>query len=261
MKEKIIPSEPKIFEIVKSLCPHHGYDVDHKMIPNPFEGCEDIKRCVLCATKMEELEQKEKEEAIKKTAQKKQQQINRNLLNAAIAPRFADTTLDNYKTPHPDQVKALETIRWFLDNLDNSVGLIIIGDPSTGKNHLATGIVKEVIKKGKTALLTKLRKIDRMIKETYRTDEKESDVLKSLAEVDLLVIDEVGRQRDTKDEVLHIEELIDDRYELMKPTVLVGNVTLQELENYIGSRSYARFEKARGNGRVIVCNWPKWKGV
>jgi len=47
------------------------------------------------------------------------------------------------------------------------------------------------------------------------------------------------------------------RYETFKPTILIGNVTMEEIEVLQGDRVIDRFKE---NGQVLVFNWESFRG-
>ena len=187
----------------------------------------------------------------------RQEFINKRLHNSMMSPRFITKRLDNYKADNDGQKKALEMSRWFIDNLKESPGMIFIGCPGTGKNHLACGIIHEIIERGNTALITTAMKIIRSIKDSWvdRTV-KEGDILKLYIKPDLLVIDEVGVQFGSDTEKLYISEIINDRYEAVKPTILMGNISIKELIDELGDRPIDRF---REGGKIVKFDWDSFR--
>ena len=220
-----------------------------------FNG-NDIYRCVEC---YREYEAKEEERELQEESERKQRQINRRIDNAMLSPRFKDKTFDNYNTELDSQKKAVETAKWFLDNMDNSTGLILIGNPGTGKNHLVTALINEAIKNhNKTALFTETLKIIRAIKESWRKDgEAESQVIKSFVIPDILAIDEIGVQFGSETERMYLTEIINDRYNNKRPTILMGNVKVSDLGEIIGERPLDRF---REGGKVIKLDGESYRG-
>ena len=131
--------------------------------------------------------------------------------------------------------------------------MIFIGSPGTGKNHLACGIIQEIVKTDKTAILTTTMKMIRKIKDSWTDrDMKEGEVIELYTKPDLLVIDEIGVQFGSDTEKLYISEIINDRYEAMKPTILLGNVSREELIEQMGDRVIDRF---RENGKLVIFDW------
>lgn len=248
------------------ICPKHG-EVEHRVLKTGVDVFLSV--CPACAGEVEKIrdwrEKKNQSERERLSAAEIQTRINQRLSNAMIAPRFENNplhggaaTFENFIADTPAKKHALESSWWFLDNLNTGIpGLIFLGRNGTGKNHLASAIVRDaVIKYGKTALITKVRKFDRAMKESWRKDGMESETLKLFCAPDILVLDEVGVQRGSETEILHVSELIDDRYEAMRPTILCGNITLADLKQTIGDRAVERF---REGGRVVVFDWESYR--
>jgi DNA replication protein DnaC len=235
-----------------SYCAKHKREKDE--VEKPF-GTGFFYHCPECG---EEQEAEVKEQEEKRIAQENQEKINRMLRNAMLAPRFKDKTFDNYKAESEDQKKAVRTARWFLDNLDNTTGLILIGNPGTGKNHLASAIITEAIKNhNKTALFMETLKIVRAIKESWRRDgETESKVMEGFVLSDILVVDEIGVQFGSETERMYLTEIINDRYNHLKPTILIGNVDVEGLSKIIGDRPLDRF---REGGKLIMFGWESYR--
>jgi len=230
---------------------HRGHKLNTVRQSLPEGGGITLLSCSKCAELFDkqEAERKQKES---------QNAIDKNLDNAMIAPRFKDRTFDNFKIENDGQGKAVKASRWFLQNIEQSMGLIMIGNPGTGKNHLASAILTEAVKKhGKTALFTETLKIIRKIKESWRHDgQTESQVIKSFIQPDILVIDEIGVQFGSETEKMFLTEIINDRYNHKKATILIGNVQVDELSIIIGERPLDRF---REGGKVIVFDWNSYR--
>jgi DNA replication protein DnaC len=228
----------------------------HGVLFESFKGAggKDVMYCPTCEA---EKEKETQDQAHKDELQRKQADINKRLTNAMIAPRFKSKTFDNFIIKYPRQQEIVNTARWFISNFDSSPGLITIGKPGTGKNHIASAIVHEVVEH-KTAFCTEAIKIIREIKESWRKDgETESKVLKLFIEPELLVIDEIGVQFGTTTERMYLTEIINDRYNYLRPTIISGNVTIQELKQIVGERSVERFKEG---GKVVVFDWESQRG-
>lgn len=249
-------SQPKIipqgWKISDKICEKHKRPMLRLILPMDKE----IFSCRECSA---ENETKRKEEEGRVIAYQKQSRLNSLLHNAMITPRFKAKTFDNYKPGNEGQTKALETCRWFLGNWQDSVGLIFIGGPGTGKNHLASALVQKFISdNSKTALITETIKIIRAIKDSWRhNDITETQAMRDYVESDLLVIDEVGVQFGSETERMYLTEIVNDRYNHMRPTILIGNVTLDEMKKAIGERAVERF---REGGRVVPFTWESYRG-
>lgn len=192
-----------------------------------------------------------------------QAKINQLLKNAMMAPRFREKSFETYlinsEINRIYQKEALRVSKTFAENL-RGMGLLFLGESGNGKNHLAAAIINQIIQDGKTALMLKAIKLFRAVKESWdkKSSTKESQIIDSCVTPDLLVIDEIGVQVGSDTEMRIISEIIDDRYENYKPSILIGNVTVDELNDLIGTRAVDRFKEG---GRVVVFNWESYRGT
>lgn len=206
---------------------------------------EDFYICLLCREDYKEKQRKEFVECY--------------LPSSGIDSRFENKTLANYIRENKGQKGVINEINTFLENLDSSAGLIMIGKPGTGKTHLASAIVREVItEKQKVAKTTKVARLIREVKSSWSDRETtESNVIEEHTRPTLLVIDEVGVQNGTDFERNILTEIIDERYSAMKPTILVGNLTLKEMVEMTSERAIDRFKEG---GKVLVFDWSSYRG-
>ncbi|VFR32492.1 DNA replication protein DnaC [plant metagenome] len=99
----------------------------------------------------------------------------------------------------------------------------------------------------------------RSIKDTYRRDSKENeaDAIARLVEPDLLVLDEVGVQFGSETEKMYLFEIINGRYEALKPTIVISNLAKDALTEYLGERVVDRLRE--GGGRMVIFDWPSYR--
>lgn len=194
----------------------------------------------------------------------RQERIIRNALKqAAIPPRFLGRTLESYRAELPEQKQALAIAKEYADSFDDAVKsgrcLMFCGKPGTGKTHLATGIAQQIINNGYTAAFTRVMDAIRKIRDTYGTKESESAAIKSFTVPDLLILDEVGMQRGTDDEKVLLFEIINARYEAMRPMILISNLALSGIKQFVGERAFDRLRE--GGGRAQEFTWGSHRGA
>lgn len=195
----------------------------------------------------------------------RQEKVRRLMQRAEIVPRFDGCTFDSFTVETPDQETALRACRAYADSFDAAVKtgrcLILRGNIGTGKNHLAVAITRQVLASGYTALHATAYEIVCRIRETWGKrggEQTEQDVTRALGDVDLLVIDEVGRQYGTEGEQIHLFHVIDARYRLMKPTIVISNKRLDEIRSYLGDAALDRLRE--GGGELVTFNWESHRG-
>lgn len=186
---------------------------------------------------------------------------------AAIPPRFTSRSLANYAAETDKQKRALAVCQRYAQTFTQKGGpketgacLILAGNPGTGKTHLAAGVANYLLSNGSTAVYSTAMAAIRQIRETWtnRTGKSESEVIKDFVKPDLLILDEIGVQFGTDAEKLHLFDLINARYEAMKPTLVISNLplssdTTQTVEQFMGERAFDRLRE--GGGRAVSFDW------
>jgi DNA replication protein DnaC len=210
----------------------------------------------------------EREEALRReheAVEKEKRDISQKRLfsEIQIGQRYRGQAWDDYKPATDTARKTLETCRQFAtgfkEALETGRCLIMIGGPGTGKNMLSALICQDVAGQGFTALHTTAMKLVRRVKETWGkgSEESESQAIRNFTLPDLLVIDEIGVQFGSTAEQIILTEIINDRYEAMRPTIIISNLTVPQLEDVMGKRVVDRFYE--GGGKVLVFNWASWR--
>ncbi|MNI63073.1 DNA replication protein DnaC [compost metagenome] len=80
-----------------------------------------------------------------------------------------------------------------------------------------------------------------------------------LAGLDLLVIDEVGAQKGSEYELGLLHEVIDRRYQLVRPTVVVSNLAANTLGQFIGVRALDRLRQ--NGGQAVGFSWSSMRAT
>jgi len=138
------------------------------------------------------------------------------LFNRARVPaHYANRTIDTYSpTGHESQgdahQKARDLIRTY--PIENR-GLVLTGPVGVGKTHLAAGIVRELtLEKGVPCRFVDFLALLHDLKATYERRAGTAELMESLAEVDVLVIDDLGKGRGNDWELEVLDELVGRRY-------------------------------------------------
>ncbi len=212
-----------------------------------------------CADCEEERIAGERQQAAQDAADRAKARLEALVQEAAIPARFTTRSLDSFVAETTEQEKALTVCRDFVETfperLKRGDSLIFLGAPGTGKSHLATAILQAILPEHVGMYVT-CAGIIRAVRNTWRDKEgqTETEVLRTLADLPLLVIDEIGVQYGTESEQNILFEVLDRRYRDMKPTILLANLRLKRekdtdpagLKEILGERVYDRLtETAR----------------
>lgn len=245
---------------------HGGYTQYSKSIggsdvfgKRPF--LETKTRCPACiSNEIEELK-----ESFKATAEKiKNYKIEKLFIESGITKRFEHATFDNYVAVNQNAERNLKICQAYadkwLDRLKNGGGMVMMGLFGTGKNHLATAIAKQIIENHQhSVVITSVMKIARDFKSSWDKDSgySEDGVIDYFAKPHLLIIDEVGVQFGSNTEKLVLFEIINSRYEDMKPTILISNEPRDKLAEFVGERIIDRMTE--GGGCELVFDWESYR--
>ena len=187
------------------------------------------------------------------------QKIKNATGRSGIGERHRHCTFDNYEITSDLQGEVWKQARLYSSSTGERAGFIFHGSPGTGKNHLAAAIAKQFILANKSALIITVSELIETINDTYnKRDLSERDLIQRFSQVGLLVLDEVGRNSGMKQERVErersvIDEIVDRRSKLMKPTGFLTNLSLSGFQNHVGYRVVDRVAE----DRPIICefNW------
>ena len=218
-------------------------------------------KCPQCAADKQATDQREAEE---KAAALRHQEWQKKLGEAVIPDRFRNRTLGSYVAANDGQRRALAFAKDYAERFDEVLakgcGAIFCGKPGTGKTHLAVGIGLHIMQRNRLVLFVTAQRMFCRIKDSWRkgSDESQSDVIRLLTQPDLLILDEIGVQFGSKFEEECLFDVMNERYEKRKPTLLLSNKDESEVRALIGERVYDRL---REDGGVIVpFGWGSHRG-
>lgn len=183
---------------------------------------------------------------------------------AGIPERFQNRTLGNYIPENPQQERMLAVCRDFAGDFElvrrTGRSMLLLGLPGTGKTHLSVGIALQIMECGRTAVFTTASRIFRSIRDTYgkKSERTEGEAMAAYTQCDLLIIDEVGVQRGSDFERDALFDVINERYENLRPTIILSNLTLEECKKYLGERVFDRLRE--NGGKAFVFDWESYRG-
>lgn len=203
--------------------------------------CEESKRIVREETEamLQELRRKEELETIEHLFKQ-----------SNLGVRFTKRTFeafDRSKNPKAFDI-AYDYAVNFPNYYEEGRGLIFTGPCGTGKTHLAAAIANYLIREHKASVIfgTFSRLLESM-RRAYSSDEDIENISYQLGNVKLLIIDDLGKEKLTDWVLETAYEIINTRYENMKPVIITTNFSLKQLEerlnqgnNYIGEALVSR---------------------
>lgn len=255
---EMLPEQPS--QTVDAICPTHGGYVS-TIIHVLDDGKPIQTKCPTCSAEAKNAEQARKAAEV---ARERQRKVDGLIHASGIPARFLDRSFSGYRATEQGQKIAFGVCRAFAEKwpekLASGASLVLTGGPGTGKTHLACAIANAVMREN-LAVCTfgTVASMLRHIKSTYSKDSQrnEQDAINDLIEPDLLVLDEVGVQVGSEHEKLLMFEVLNSRYQELKPTILISNLDAGELEEFLGQRVMDRYREC---GSVLAFDWASHRG-
>lgn len=178
---------------------------------------------------------------------------------AGVSKRHFNKSFDNYVANTKEKKYALETMRYFADKVieGECKNVILCGSVGTGKTHLCQATIRYIIENTErfSVKIATITEIIRYYRASWgkSTDYDETDAIENLSNKGLLIIDEMGVQNGSDNELNIIFEIINNRYESQLPTVIISNLDKGALVELLGQRIIDRLKE--DGCRVLGMAW------
>lgn len=176
--------------------------------------------------------------------------------NANIPERYRRATLESFHVKTAAQETALKAAVEFVVNFESKIktgtGLVFCGRPGTGKTLLACAIANSLIAKGRPCHYVGAWWAIEAVKQGFEGKKTLENIL-AYSGYQLLVVDEIGRQWGSEAERMIMYQIINKRYEAMRPTIVISNLDLEELQKYLDEATIDRL--CENGGKLVVFDW------
>lgn len=119
-------------------------------------------------------------------------------------------------------------------------GILMQGATGLGKTHLSLSIGSEVIRSGYSVIYGSAPDLFRRAEKEHFYKEEDSDTAQILHDCDLLILDDLGAEFDSKFNQAFLYNLINTRMNKGKPSIVSTNSTLSQLQERYGERICSR---------------------
>ncbi len=155
--------------------------------------------------------------------------------NSRIPPKFEQASLDNFTVPQDNPIaraalgKVLMDVRGFVREYPAAErpGLLLIGEPGTGKTHLAVAALRALLDKGHEGIFFDYQNLIHRIRSGFDAASGASDreAYRDALDAPILLLDELGAHRMTDFVEDTVTSIITDRYNHGKSLIATTNLT------------------------------------
>lgn len=219
----------------------------HQVEPGDFYDKEGLLVCGKCGDRRESLVQFPGDDAPRKVpsmckcrCEAREEERKRLELEETIKrvrefslmdDRLKAATFDNFIVKDKN-AKCHKLLKSYADRFDEmyekSQGLILYGSVGTGKTFGAACIANQLLESGTSVVMTSFVKL---IDELRGFDENTELKIQRMMRVKLLIIDDLGAERDTSFALEKVYNIIDARYRSKKPLILTTNLNMVDMLN------------------------------
>lgn len=212
-------------------------DTDSPWEPSHCDICGEPTECrteilgriftVPCMCRCEEEAYAEKERQFKD----EQRRINISTMRVS---GISDESLRDIHFDDAEDGENIQKCREFTEHWDEirkqNTGLLMTGPVGTGKTFAAACIANALIDRGIPVLMTSFP----VILSTSKFEMNE--LIRQAMEYDLIIVDDLGVERDTEYSAETVYQFIDARYRSGKPMIVTTNLSVKDLKEQTGIR-------------------------
>jgi len=173
---------------------------------------------------------------------------------AGIPPLYRNASLDNFKLPADNPTanrglaNVLLTVKSFTREYpsEKKSGLLLIGEPGTGKTHLAVAALRVLISRGFEGVFFDYQNLLDKIRSGYDHASGASDrtAYRAALDAEILLLDDLGTHRVTEWVEDTVTAIITDRCNNRKPLIATTNLPDPEVSDVMIERDTGLPEKA-----------------
>lgn len=173
---------------------------------------------------------------------KLQHKINTMRAESNLGERFWGRTFDTFQI-NDDNRAAFEAVNAYADTfVDSRRWLILAGPVGTGKTHLAVAVLNAAIEQGVQPYFIPAPDMIRKLGASYQ-DDSTMEYLWMLQGSELLVLDDAGKEMTQEKNKEFMFQLLNNRYEGDRPTVITTNLSPNDLIGRYGDAVASRLRE------------------
>lgn len=211
-------------------------------------------RCI-CKCESEERERIQK----RKDYEEEMRRIERLKVASLMDAKLKSATLKTF-TQKEDNQKLYTIVKNYVDNFEtfykSNRGLLFWGTVGTGKSYAAACIANELLNRKTPVVMTSFVKVLQVIQDNT---ENETEFVNRLCAARLLIIDDLGTERNTDYALEKVYNVIDSRYRTGKPLILTTNLNLQDMQMTQDIRYQRIYDRIFEMCHPVMVNGTSWR--
>ena len=145
-------------------------------------------------------------------------------------PELRKHTFENDLGYNPKQIAiAKQYVQHWEEFLNTSTGMLLWGNVGTGKSYIAGCIANALLDKGVPVIMTNFARLLNKLTDMYSGDR--NAYIDRFKRYPLLIIDDLGMERDSEFAREQVFSIIDSRYRSQLPMIVTTNLSLEELKD------------------------------
>lgn len=183
----------------------------------------------------------DRDREVKEKEREKQMEIERlkrNCFNSIIQWAY---TFENYQgEENQSLIIAKNFVKDYEEMKKENIGLLFYGSVGSGKTYLACSIANALIEQYQISV--KIRNFAQIINELQKSsfDFDKNAYIESLVNTSVLILDDLGIERDTSYAKEQVYNIVNNRYLKQKPTIFTTNLSYDTIQNCKDSVEYQR---------------------
>ncbi|MEQ6030942.1 ATP-binding protein [Enterococcus faecalis] len=171
----------------------------------------------------------------------KQMEIERLKRNCFNSMREWSYTFENYQgEENQSLIIAKNFVKDYEEMKKENIGLLFYGSVGSGKTYLACSVANSLIEQYQISV--KIRNFAQIINELQKSsfDFDKNAYIESLVNTSVLILDDLGIERDTSYAKEQVYNIVNSRYLKQKPTIFTTNLSYETIQNCKDSVEYQR---------------------
>ena len=183
----------------------------------------------------------DRERLEKQKQREKEQEIERLKRSCFISMSQWAYTFDNYKgEKDKSYIIAKNYVKEYEQMKKENIGLLFCGTVGSGKTYLACCIANALIEE--YMIRVKIRNFAQIINDLQKSgfDLDKNEYIEALTNVSVLILDDLGIERDTSYAKEQVYNIVNSRYLKQKPTIFTTNLPYEKIQNSDDGVEYER---------------------